>query len=332
MESFVCNIPVALIIFKRKDTVMRILDRIAEVKPPRLYLLADAGRNDEERALVAECRRAVEEKINWECEVIKYYAEENRGVYENIGGGAKWVFEREETCIFIEDDNLPEVSFFQYCSELLEKYRDNDDVLWICGTNYFPSYQSPTGDSYMFTKHLLPCGWASWSHKFLKYYDGEFDSIKTKEGVKRLKAAYKGSKLFDQQYYCMRKELFMKKNRGRYVSWDYQMALSVRYHGKYGISPACNQIRNIGADVFSEHGGTNLTKTMTNRFCEVESRPLQFPLKHPETVAIDKKYEKMTEKVIRLPFSLRVKNRVKRILMRLLGKDDAMPFSMLRKK
>lgn len=331
MSKFVCNIPVALIIFKRKDTVMRIIDRIAEVTPSKIYLLSDNGRNEEEKKLVEECRKAVEERITWDCEIIKNYAVENRGVYENIGGGAKWVFEREEKCIFLEDDNLPEVSFFKYCCDLLDKYQDNEDILWICGTNYFTSLESKIDTSYVFTKHLLPCGWASWSKKFLKYYDGEFENLQTKNDVAKLKKAYKGSKLFDQQYYCMRKEKYLKRTKGRYASWDYQMAFSVRFFDKYGIAPVNNQITNIGADAFSEHGGTSLSKTMTTRFCEITSKPISFPLKHPKKVEMNLCFEKLTENTIRLPFKLRMKNKIKRVLMRMLGKEDCTPFSELRK-
>ena len=110
------------------------------------------------------------------------------------------------------------------------------------------------------------------------------------------------------------------------------MAFSVRFFGKYGISPCKNQIKNIGADSFSEHGGTSLAKTMTRRFCDVPSYPMEFPLKHPENVQIDPIYEKKIEKIIRLPFGLRMKNKAKRLFMRILGKEDVMPFSMLRKR
>ena len=81
--------------------------------------------------------KTVEFLINWDCEVIKNYAKENRGVYQNIGEGARWVFEREEKAIFLEDDNLPETSFFRFASEMLEKYETAPEVLWICGTQLY---------------------------------------------------------------------------------------------------------------------------------------------------------------------------------------------------
>ena len=97
--------PIALFLFKRKDTVLRIIDQIRKVQPDRIYLLSDQGRSLEEKCRVQETRDAVEAAIDWPCEVIKLYAEANRGVYENIGLGAKRVFESEERAIFLEDDN-----------------------------------------------------------------------------------------------------------------------------------------------------------------------------------------------------------------------------------
>lgn len=104
--------PIALFLFKRKDTVLRIIDQIRRVQPDRIYLLSDQGRSLEEKCRVQETRDAVEAAIDWPCEVIKLYAEANRGVYENIGLGAKRVFESEERAIFLEDDNYPEITFF----------------------------------------------------------------------------------------------------------------------------------------------------------------------------------------------------------------------------
>ena len=110
------DIPVVLFIFKR-DKAVEIVNRIAEVQPRKLYILADQGRNAEERLLAEECRKKVEAAITWDCEVIKNYADENRGVYQNIGQGAIWVLKQEKWAIFLEDDNLPEPSFFPFCKE-----------------------------------------------------------------------------------------------------------------------------------------------------------------------------------------------------------------------
>ena len=195
MEHF--DIPIVLITFKR-EKVVDILKRIAVIKPQKLYILSDAGRTDEEKEAVNKCRIAVEQEINWPCEVIKNYAIENKGVYENIAGGAHWVFERESKAIFLEDDNLPEVSFFWFCKEMLNKYENNESILWVCGTNYLEKYKTKNNESYVFTKHMLPCGWASWSNKFLKFYDGNIEKCEDSKILKIVKKNYINKKVYKQ--------------------------------------------------------------------------------------------------------------------------------------
>lgn len=320
------NIPIVLIMFKRTASTLKILERIAQVKPKKLYLMADQGRTTKEKEEVEQCRKAVLDAIDWECTVVKNFAEENRGVYANIGLGAKWVFEREEQAIFLEDDNLPEVTFFRYCEELLEKYKDNDDVLWINGTNYLAKYNQKDGDSYMFTKHLLPCGWASWSKKFLKYYDGELENA-TPENLKALRNNYESRKLYEQQKYSYRGELSRKQRGARFISWDYQMAFSVRFFNKFGVSPCVNQIKNIGVDGLSTHGGNDINNVMTNRFCGMPSHPLSFPLQHPKKVEIDADYEKKIHDIILNPLSMRIRRRLKIMFFRIMGVDETLSFA-----
>ena len=117
------DIPVVVFIFKRLDTLEKIFARLAEIRPKKLYLIADQGRDDAERSAAAEVREGVEAFITWDCEVVRDYAKENRGVYGNIALGAKKVFEQEPMAIFLEDDNLPSASFFPFCEEMLNRYK-----------------------------------------------------------------------------------------------------------------------------------------------------------------------------------------------------------------
>ena len=282
--------------------------------------MSDQGRNEEEKKRVQECREAVEAAINWNCKVIKDYAAENRGVFENIGMGAMRVFSQEEVAIFLEDDNLPEITFFSYCKQMLEKYKDNDRVVWICGTNYLGKYENSSGESYMFTQHLLPCGWASWRKKYTKYYDSFFDTFN--ETIKeRIKPLYRNNPLYKQQMEVIQREYDRMKNGERFRSWDYQMCLSIRANDLLGISPANNQIKNIGVDAFSEHGGVTFADKMTKRFCGMDSYPLEFPLKEPQTVLIDPIYEKKIGNIILYPLDWRIRKpfgKIKRKIISML--------------
>lgn len=307
------EIPVVLIIFKRKK-VVEVIKRIAQVKPSKIYILSDNGRNEKEKAEVAEVRRLVEGAINWECEVIKNYSDENRGVFANIGLGAKWVFEREERAIFLEDDNLPEVTFFEYCRQMLELYENDTRVLWVCGTNYLGKYKTEDGSSYVFTKHLLPCGWASWKDKFNKFYDNELELCGNKVVLSRVEKQYYNKQLYEQYKRAWMSEYRKTVKGDRPGSWDYHMDFSIKANGLYGISPCNNQIENIGVDEHSIHGGTSFDNVMTQRFCGMKSYPMEFPLKHPPTILPDEIYEEKIYKILLYPFNHRVKGFVVRMI------------------
>lgn len=319
MKQF--ELPVVLIIFKRTDTVLKIIDRLRIVKPQKVYILADHGRDEAEKKQVIECRKKIENAIDWNCSIIRNYADENRGVYANIALGAKWVFEREEAAIFLEDDNLPEVSFFEYCQEMLDKYKDDDRILWVCGTNYLGEYKPENGASYMFTRHLLPCGWASWSNKFLRFYDFDLELADDSYVMSQLEDTYFDARLCEQQKNCVCREKRRMNKSGRFASWDYHMALSIRANNLFGISPCVNQIKNIGVDGNSTHGGNSMLNIMTRRFCGMDSGTLNFPIEHPKTVCVDVDYEKKITHLVLYPWRYRVQEKVIIFIKRLLRMD-----------
>ena len=121
-----------------------------------------------------------------------------------------------------------------------------------------------------------------------------------------------------QNVYCNRKVYHQYRNNwmreyGRIkegkqpISWDYQMDFSIKANNLFGICPCKNQIKNIGVDECSIHGGTSFETIMTQRFCGMESFPIQFPLKHPDTVLQDYEFEKKIGKIILPPLRQRVK-------------------------
>lgn len=321
------DIPVVLLLFLRRDSALQIVERLRSVRPSRIYLISDGGRSTLEEAVVASVRAAVESAIDWKCDVVRNYSVENRGVYANIALAAKWVLEREERAIFLEDDNIPETSFFRYCAEMLDRYRDDGRVLWVCGTNYFGSEATGGGPSYHFTHHLLPCGWASWSDKFLKYYDFDLSLTDVPEVMDSLPARYEDRRLMTQQMQGILAERRRRDRGERYRSWDYHMAFSLRAHGLLGIVPTKNQIRNVGADELATHGGSSLDQVMTRRFCGMDSAPLDFPLRHPEEVRPDPIFESRLGSIILHPLRLRIKARIRWFLGRLLGLDPDRPLS-----
>lgn len=328
MKEF--NVPVCLIFFNRPDLVVQVLDRLRQVKARKIYLLADGARPHVpgEAELVRQTREAVETALDWDCTVIKRYSDENVGVFENIAGKAKWVFSIEEKAIFLEDDNLPELSFFPFCDELLTKYHNEDRVLWICGSNFFPEGFFDIKDSYTFSQNLYPCGWASWSHKFLKYYDETMSAWSTPENKKRLlgKIEYPGNKT--RFYSAFNNERIRYENNHKFKSWDYQMYISILNYDLLGIVPAQNQIKNIGVDERATHGATELTEQV-KKFAPQVSRSLSFPLRHPQQVASDHKFDKQMWRFLKTDEVLGVHLFYILVVKNLLGAFGVMFYNLL---
>lgn len=299
------QIPVVLFIFKRSNTVERILKVLKAANISKLYLFSDGGRTPEETELVNQTREEILKMIDWEVEVIKMFAESNQGVFNQIAMGAKKVFEKEEKAIFLEDDNLPEITFFSYCENMLNKYQDNEKVLWVCGTNY-ESESKYLDTDYVFTKHMLPCGWASWANKFNKYYLTSFAILDDKKNIKRIKKAYDAKWLYRQQIRNFKMEKYREDHQRRFLSWDFHMALTLRYYDLYGIAPKYNQIRNIGIDQYSTHGGTSKKKPNTAKFCEIPTHPMPEEYIEPKEVVINKEFEKRITKIVLVPLYIRL--------------------------
>ncbi len=318
-KVFKCEVPVVLFFFLRCETVLKIVDVVRTVHPSKMYLFSDGPRNEKEKVLVEDARKRIVSAIDWDCEIIKQFSDVNKGVFQQIGLGAVSVFQREKTAIFLEDDNLPDSTFFEYASTLLEKYQDNGEILWICGTNYLEKYETEHGESYVFTKHLLPCGWASWANKFTKFYDVNFSLFDHKEGRRNFRKSYQSKGLYRQQRRNIVNEVYRRDHQKRYASWDFHMNFSLRANNLYGISPKYNQINNIGVDVFSVHGGTSWKHPNTSKFCGIPTHHLDFPLVHPSEIKIDPNYEKKVAKIILAPFWIRFLSPVTTLVKKAFG-------------
>ncbi|MFM6245941.1 MAG: FkbM family methyltransferase, partial [Dolichospermum sp.] len=136
MNEWQLKTPVCFIIFNRPDVTQRVFQKISEAKPPKLLVIADGPRIDkvgEEQKCAAT--RAIIDQVDWECQVLTNYSDINLGCRKRIYTGLDWVFSQVEEAIILEDDCLPDSSFFRFCEELLEKYRDHPRIMLVCGQN-----------------------------------------------------------------------------------------------------------------------------------------------------------------------------------------------------
>src|ERR1035437_3447285 len=128
---------ILLIIFNRPKLTVRVFEQIRKARPEKLFIAADGPRADRpgEKKICQESRGIIK-MIDWPCEVKTNFQEKNLGCKIHVSSAIGWLFENVEDGIILEDDCLPAPSFFTFCKHLLERYRSNEEILHINGTDF----------------------------------------------------------------------------------------------------------------------------------------------------------------------------------------------------
>ncbi|BAC09938.1 hemolytic protein HlpA [Thermosynechococcus vestitus] len=304
MSEFQLTTPVAFIIFNRPDTTKRVFDEIAKAKPPKLLVVADGPRVDRQgEADKVAAARAVINCVNWECEVLTNFSETNLGLRQRVSSGIDWVFAQVEEAIILEDDCLPDPTFFRFCQELLEHYRHDQRIGMISGNN-FQFGRRRNRDSYYFSKYTHIWGWATWRDRWVGSYDvamSKWPRIRDEgwliDMVGNAREARYWENIFEQVY-C-----------GKINSWAYQWTFANWVEGRLTILPATNLISNIGFGSDATH--TNGTSELAN----MARVPMNFPLVHPVGVIRNNQADRFSYiKCFQQPFVKRVFNKLARLL------------------
>jgi hypothetical protein len=241
------NTPILFIVFNRPATTEKVFEKIREIKPAKLYVAADgprAGRpEDTENCKVT---RAIIDKVDWNCKVYKLFRDENLGCGKAVSGAINWFFNSEEEGIILEDDCVPDKSFFKFCEVLLDKYRNDERVMHIGGTNFQRGNKRGEA-SYYFSAMVHVWGWATWKRAWSKY---DFDISDVEEFIKKDKISKYFSDAVIHSYWS---DIFRKMNRHEIDTWDYQWHYSVWNNGGMAIIPQVNLISNIGFGADATH-------------------------------------------------------------------------------
>ena len=257
-------------VFNRPDVTRRVFDAVRQAQPPKLYLAADGPRQN--RAGEVERCQAVKEivsKVDWPCEVHTLFREKNLGCKLAISSALDWFFSQEPEGIILEDDCLPEPSFFQFCDELLERYRGDDRVGMISGCNFQYGVKR-SSDSYYFSQFCHIWGWATWARAWKKY-DVQITQWPTlKENNWLTKMGFRGGE------YRHWKKAFDKVYAGQIDTWDHQWTFASWLNNMLSITPAINLISNIGFGAEATH---TVGKSI---FSDMKKTEIPFPLTHPK--------------------------------------------------
>lgn len=266
------RIPILFLVFNRPAQTKASLQRIKEAQPPVLYVHCDGPRAQKtgEKELVEQVRALIQTEVNWPCKVITLYRENNLGLRDGVFDAINWFFKQEPEGIILEDDCVPDLSFFPFCEEMLERYRADEQVMHIGGSNLAEKYTADRVESYVFSKFSFVWGWASWRRAWekmtldLEGLDAFEDSVKLKQFVPNS---------FVRLYML---DKFQHTQQRKNNSWAYAWFYSILKNNGLCIVPNKNLVQNVGV---GERSATNTTTP--NKDARLRANQMIWPLIHP---------------------------------------------------
>lgn len=277
MNGFYLKTPVLFLVFNRPDTTQRVFEAIRAVRPERLFIASDGPRegNNGDKEKCERVRNIVTD-IDWDCEVRTLFREKNLGCKNGVSSGIDWFFSQVDEGIILEDDCLPMKSFFRFCEELLQRYRNDNRVMQICGSNSLCGWRR-NDDSYYFSGYGPIWGWASWRRAWI-YYDVD---MKAWPEVREKKIYLD---FFDRKREAyFRLHLYDRVFAGEIDTWDYQWGFAKMLNSGLSVTPNVSLISNIGFGDDATH-----TATPNSVFANMQTSNINFPLRHPKFVCRDR--------------------------------------------
>lgn len=265
------DIPVVIIFYNRPHLLKHLYELLKIIQPQKLYLIADGPRSIDDKVLCNSTRKIFDD-IPWPCEVHRNYAVNNMGCKNRVITGLDWVFEREESAIILEDDCLPDQSFFGFAGILLDKYRDDTRIAAISGNNFI---NIDCEYSYMFSRYTHLWGWATW-RRVWRLFDRDMKSLS------ELCRPNYASQIFfsnrELEAFC---QSISSIKSGTLDTWDSQWTLSCLSNNMLTIMPCKNLVSNIGFGEDATH-----TKGLPEQVF-LRKYPTVFPLRHPIIIRSD---------------------------------------------
>lgn len=287
MSDWQLKTPVAFIIFKRPEETERVFAEIRKVKPPKLLVVADGPRANKPGE-DGDCDRvrAIIERVDWDCEVLKNYADVNLGCRLRVSSGINWVFEMVEEAIIIEDDCLPHPTFFRFAEELLDRYRDDRRIMSISGQNV-QFGRKRTDYSYYFSRYNHCWSWATWRRAW-QHYD-----LDMKLWPEIRDGNFLADVLGDPQAVKVWTKTFELCYEKKIDTWDFQWAFASFIQNGMNILANVNLASNIGYG----SGGTH-TGDVSSPYNNMAAEALTFPLKHPPFAIRDAQADNFTQNTL----------------------------------
>ena len=311
MTNFVLKTPIVFIIFNRPETTEKVFIEIAKARPQKLLVISDGPRVNRpgEELRVAEARSIIN-RVDWPCEVFCDFSDINLGCKVRVSSGLDWAFELVSEAIILEDDCLPDPTFFRFCEELLAEYREDKRIGMISGDN-FQFGRLYNEDSYYFSKYMHIWGWATWKDRWVNSYDVNMTDWPIARDSDRLSKIFENKR--ETNFWT---SIFDKVYRGKIDTWDYQWAYANWIRNRCSVLPSVNLISNIGF-------GADATHTIRNsHLANLPTKSLSFPLTHPKNIVKNDMADSFTRKSwFMRPLWLKISDRIRLISVKSLKRS-----------
>jgi putative methyltransferase (TIGR04325 family) len=240
------KVPVLFLVFNRLESTVKVFSKIKLYQPDKLFIASDGPREVKigEKNICEEVRNYIINQIDWECDVKTLFRETNLGCGKAVSSAIDWFFNHVESGIILEDDCIPDISFFDYCANLLEKYKNDNKIMHIGGVNFIEKFINPS-KSYYFSNIVEIWGWATWKRawKSYNYKIENFESLDEKLADRFKK---------NNEYQFWRKNLVLALNN-EIDTWDFQWVIAIYLNEGICINPSVNLIQNIGFNELATH-------------------------------------------------------------------------------
>jgi glycosyltransferase involved in cell wall biosynthesis len=259
-----------------------------------LYIYSDGPKHVQEAEAVNEVREYISGITGFK-NVTIFESQQNKGLAVSVIEGVSHVLSTRPNAIVLEDDMLSTTDFLSFMNQALNVYSDRADIFSVTG--YTPPIDIPEG--YPHDLYLVPrassWGWGTWAHKWAKadWQVKDFPVLKN-NAARRQEFNAGGDDLWP---------MLTKQQRGVIDSWAIRWTYSQFQNNAYGLYPVHSKIKNIGTD----GSGTNFTFKSGEYGHEMAEGDVEMPT----DLMPDEKMTRAFGKYYRLPFLLKVKNRVK---------------------
>lgn len=271
------DVSVLILFFNRPEPLSQVFAQVRKARPARLFLYQDGPRGEADLPGIEACRKVVDQ-IDWQCDVERLYQTRNYGCDPSEYISQKWAFSHTDKCIVLEDDDVPALSFFPFCKELLDRYENDERVWMIQGFN--PEEQTPdAGGDYFFTSHFSIWGWASW-RRVIDTWDEHYSWLDDACTVERMSRLVRKRGVRNDFMYMCRRHRESGKAYYESIFWA-----SLLMNGALCIAPARNMVNNLGATPGSTHFAASADllphgyrRIFTMRRFELDTARLRHPL------------------------------------------------------